>query len=148
MLMESTQAGTQEYKPDQSLESSLRMFEDAFNKFDTKAVASCWTEDGTLLTPSGEQGRGRSGVETAYRNDVQTILDGTKSRFTITSVRRLNQDLCFLDLDHELQNCRKPDGTRGTMQLHVCILAKKSGNAWQWLDARPYAFLPKPPSVH
>lgn len=146
--MESMQAGTQEYKPDQSLESSLRKFEEAFNRQDTQAVAACWTDDGTLITPTGEVGRGRSGVETAYRHDVETILEGTRSRFTITSARRIGQDTCFLDCEHVLQNCPMPDGTRGTMKLHVCMLAKKTGNTWQWLDARPYAFLPKPPSVH
>ena len=147
--MESTQsAGTQEYKPEPSLESACRRFEELFNKRDAKAVASCWTEDGTLISPTGEMGRGRSAVETVYRHDSDTILEGTTSRFTITSAQRLGQDLAFLDLDHELQNCMRPDGTRGTMAIHVVMLAKKSGNSWQWVDARPYAFLPRPPSVH
>lgn len=147
--MESTQAaGMQEYKPEPSLEASKQRFEELFNKFDGKGVAACWAEDGTLISPTGEVGRGRAGVETVYRHDCDTILEGTRSRFTITSARRLGQELAFLDADHELQNCRKPDGTRGTMVVHLVILAKKSGNGWQWLDARPYVYLPKQPSVH
>ncbi len=147
--METTQdVGTQESKVEPSLEAARRQFNELFNRLDAKQVASCWTEDGTLITPSGEVGRGRSGVETAFRHDVDTILKGTTSRFAITSVRRLGPELAFVDLDHELQNFRMPDGSTGVMKLHVVMLAKKSGNTWQWLDARPYAFVPPPPSVH
>lgn len=147
--METTQGvGMQEAKADPSLEAACRKFNEAFNRFDTKQVAACWTEDGTLITPSGEEGKGRSGVETAYRHDCDTLLAGTTSRFEITNVRRLGSDLAFMDLDHELQNFRMQDGSTGVMKLHVVMLAKKSGNTWQWLDARPYAFVPPPPSVH
>lgn len=147
--MEPTQGvGVRAEKAEPSLETAWKKFTEAFNRFDAKEVASCWTEDGTLITPTGEIGRGRSGVETAYRHDCDTILSGTRSRFDITSVRRLGSDLAFLDLDHELQNFRMPDGTTQTMKLHLVVLAKRSGDGWQWLDARPYAFIPKPPSIH
>lgn len=147
--MESTQnVGTQESKAEPSLETALRKFNEVFNRFDTKAVAACWAEDGTLISPMGEVGRGRAGVETTYRHDCDTILKGTTSRFAIESVRRLGNDLAFLDLEHELQNCRMPDGTIGTMKIHVAMLARRSGSTWQWLDARPYAFVQPPPSVH
>jgi uncharacterized protein (TIGR02246 family) len=141
-------AGRQEREAEPSLEAACRKFNEVFNRFDAKRVAACWTEDGTLITPTGEVGTGRSGVEAAYRHDCETILAGTTSRFTISSVRRLGNELAVLDLDHELQNCRKPDGTMGVMNLHVVMLARKSGDTWQWLDARPYAYLPQPPSVH
>ncbi len=147
--METTQdVGTQESKVEPSLEAARRQFNELFNRLDPKQVAACWAEDGTLITPSGEVGNGRSGVETAFRHDADTILKGTTSRFAITSVRRLGPELAFVDLDHELQNFRMPDGSTGVMKLHVVMLAKKSGNTWQWLDARPYAFVPPPPSVH
>jgi len=147
--MESTQnVGTQESKAEPSLETALRKFNDAFNRFDAKAVAACWADDGTLISPMGEIGKGRSGVETTYRHDCDTILKGTTSTFSVQSVRRLGNDLAFLDLEHELQNCLRPDGTKGTMKLHVAMLARRSGSGWQWLDARPYAFVPPPPSVH
>jgi uncharacterized protein (TIGR02246 family) len=149
VLMETTQGvGTQEYKAEPSLEATLKKFNEAFNTLDPPKVASFWTEDGTLITPSGEAGSNRSGVETAFRHDCDTILKGTKSRFAIASVRRLGPDLAFLDLDHELQNFRMPDGSTGLMKLHVVMLAKRSGNGWQLLDARPYAFVPQAPSVH
>src|SRR5512133_4181013 len=147
--MESTQdVGRMEHEAEPSLEAAWKKFTEAFNRFDAKQVASCWAEDGTLITPSGEVGRGRSAVETAYRHDCDTILKGTRSRFDITSVRRLGSDLALLDLDHELGNARMPDGSTGTMKMHVVVLAKRSGSSWQWLDVRPYGFMPNPPSVH
>ncbi len=147
--METTQnAGAQEFKAEPSLEATCEKFNEAFNTHDPQKVASFWTDDGSLITPSGETGRNRSGVETAFRHDCDTILKGTRSRFAIASVRRLGADLALLDLDHELQNFRMPDGSTGTMKLHVVMLAKRTGNGWQWLDARPYAFVPSMPSVH
>jgi uncharacterized protein (TIGR02246 family) len=146
--METTQSGMQGQAVEPSLDATYRKFNEAFNRLDPKEVAAFWAEDGTLITPTGEMGRGRSGVETAFRHDVETILAGTKSRFTITSVRRPTPELAFLDLDHELENFRRPDGTTGPMKIHLVMLARKTGSGWQWLDARPYAFVPAPPSVH
>ena len=146
--MESTQVGAQEYQAEPSLETALRKFNELFNKADPKQVAACWAEDGTLISPVGKMGKGRSGVEAVYRYDRDTILAGTTSQFTIQSARRVGADCALLDLDHELQKARMPDGSTGTMKLHVVILAKRSGATWQWLDARPYLFAPPPPSVH
>lgn len=147
--METTQEiGKHEHEAEPSLEAAWARFNEAFNRFDAEEVASCWAEDGTLVTPTGEVGIGRSGVEAAYRHDADTILKGTRSRFSIASVRRLGADLAFVDVDHELQNFRRPDGTTADMKLHVVMLARRSGNGWQWLDVRPYAFLPAQPSVH
>lgn len=146
--METTQDVGTTGQAEPSLETAWRRFNDAFNRFDVKQVAECWTEDGTLLSPTGELGRGRAGVEAVYRHDTETILAGTSSTFTIRSVRRLGDDLAFIDLDHEIRNCRIPDGSIGTMMLHTAVLARKSGGAWRWLDARPYAFLPPLSAIH
>lgn len=137
-----------ESKAEPSLEASVRQYNETFNRFDAKQVAAWWVEDGTLISPLGEVGRGRSGVETTYRHDCESLLEGTTSRFTIESVRRLGNDLAFLDLEHELRNARMPDGSRGTMKVHLIMLAQRSGNGWLWLDVRPYAFIQPPPSVH
>lgn len=147
--MEPTQPiGMHHIEAEPSLEASLRSFNEAFNRFDTKQVAAYWAEDGTLLSPSGELGSGRSGVEATYRHDCETILQGTSSTFSIESVRRLGNDLALMDCEHELRNARMPNGSTGTMRLHVVMLAKRSGTGWLWLDARPYAFIQPPPSVH
>lgn len=80
--MESThEVGSQEREAEPSLQGAFARFSELFNRFDAKQVASCWTEDGSLITPTGEVGNGRSGIEAAYRHDCDTILKGTTSRF-------------------------------------------------------------------
>jgi uncharacterized protein (TIGR02246 family) len=134
-------------KVDPSLAASLKKFNEAFNRFDPKEVASFWAEDGTLVSPVGERGKGRAEVAKVYARDIEMILKGTTTAFRIDSVRQLKGDLALLDLDHEIQNARMPDGSAGTMKLHVVILARKKGAEWQWLDTRPYAFLKPPPAA-
>jgi ketosteroid isomerase-like protein len=148
--MQTTQGTGQQLqtKVESSLEASLRKFNDLFNRYDRKGVAACFTEDGTLITPSGEYGNGRTGVERVYGNDVDRFLDGSTSKFTILGARSIGNDCAFLDLEHDLQNCRMPDGSRGGMKLHLVILAQRKGKEWLWADARPYAFLPPPQQVH
>jgi uncharacterized protein (TIGR02246 family) len=142
-----TSGQTAQANVDKSLETTLQRFSQAFNRFDVKDVASYFAEDATLITPTGNYGRGRDGVEHVFADDVQTILGGTTSRFSITGARRIGQDCVFLDCDHDLQNFHMPDGSTGAMKLHLVLLAQKKGDGWQWLDARPYGFLP-PPRLH
>jgi uncharacterized protein (TIGR02246 family) len=133
-------------KVDPSLAASVQKFNDAFNRFDPKGTASFWADDGTLISPAGEVGRGRAAVEKVYAHDVEMFLKGTTSTFRIESVRQLKGGFALLDMDHEIQNAKMPDGSTGTMKLHTVILAQKKGGGWLWLDARPYAFLKPPPA--
>jgi uncharacterized protein (TIGR02246 family) len=135
-------------KVDRSLETTLRQFTDAFNRFDAREVASFWADDGTLLNPIGNFGRGRSEVERVFREDAETILAGSTSRFTITSARPVGSGHVLLDCDHDVANWRQPDGTRGHVKLHLVVLARRDGDRWQWLDARPYRIMDRPPRVH
>ncbi|MGA8890827.1 MAG: SgcJ/EcaC family oxidoreductase [Anaeromyxobacteraceae bacterium] len=132
-------------KVDPSITATVKKFNEAFNRFDPKEVASFWASDGTLVSPIGIWGKGRSGVEKVYAQDIDMLLKGTTSTFRVESARVLKGGYVLLDLDHEIQNARKPDGTTGTMKLHTVILARKAGKTWEFLDARPYAFLPAPP---
>lgn len=143
-----TQSHQQPASSESSLESVLQQFNAAFNRFDEEAIASFWAEDGTLINPVGSYGKGRSGILKVLHDDLRTILGGTTSTFTITSARKVGSDCVLLDLDHDLENFRHPDGSKGPMKLHAVILAQQQANGWKWLDARPYGFLPRPPAVH
>jgi len=143
-----TVEGQQQVSMDRSLESTWREFTEAFNRFDEKAVAACWAEDGTLISPIGHYGRGRVDIARVFGQDAKTLLEGSTSRFTLTGARRIGEDCALLDLDHEVQNARMPDGTTGSMKLHVVVLAQKKGERWQWLDVRPYAFLRPQQQLH
>lgn len=143
-----TEVGPQQASVDRSLEATLRKFNDAFNRFDAKGVASFWADDGTLINPVGNYGRGRSGVERVFHEDAETFLEGSTSRFTITGARKIGGDCAFLDLDHDVQNCKMPDGSTRDMKLHVVVLAQKKGEGWHFLDVRPYGFFERPQRLH
>ena len=126
--MDSTNPNTaqQEANRDPSLEATRQKFNDAFNRFDAKEVASFWAEDGTLLTPGGDFGKGRSGVERAFQKDASTIFAGSRSTFTIVGMRRIGTDaLALLDLDHDLSNFARPDGTTGPSSCTSSSAARK-----------------------
>ena len=88
------------------------------------------------------------GVEKVFQGDAATFLEGSSSTFQITRVRRIGGDLAFLDLDHDVRNCRMPDGSRGDLKIHLVLLARKEGDQWRWLDARPYKFAENPQPLH
>ncbi len=129
------------------LEATVARFAEAFNRFDAAAVASFWTDDGTLMNPLGNSGEGRPAIERVFREDAQAILEGTTSRFLIQRVRHVG-GCAFLDLEHHVQDFRMPDGSRGTVKLHVVALAQKQGDEWRWLDVRPYRFVERPGPLH
>jgi hypothetical protein len=97
----------------------------------------------TLIGPNGARGVGRQGVEKVYAGNVETFLRGTTSAFTVETVRMLGKDLALVDVAQELRGARMPDGSLGTMKLHVVVLARRNGMDWLWVDTRPYAFLPQ-----
>ncbi len=129
------------------LEATVARFTEAFNRFDAAEVASFWTDDGTLINPLGNYGEGRPGIERVFREDAQTILGGTTSRFLIQRVRHL-AGCAFLDLEHHVEDFRRPDGSRGPVKLHIAALALKQGDEWRWLDVRPYRFMERPEPLH
>lgn len=139
--------GQHEAKIDASLQKTIDAFVEAFNRFDAKAVASFWAEDGTLLNPVGNYGRGRAGIEQVFREDAQRLLGGSTSSIRVRTARPVGGDCLLLDCDHEARNCRMPDGTTGTMAMHLVVLAQRTGDGWKWLDARPYRFM-QPGQVH
>ena len=129
---------------DPSLDQTTTRFIEAFNRFDSKEVASFFADDGTLLNPFGNYGRGRSEVERIFNEDAKTFLAGSTSKFTIVGLRRLADDCAFLDLEHDLRHCRMPDGSTIDTKQHVVVLARKTGDGWRFLDVRPYAMMARP----
>ena len=148
--MERTGAGVgpQPASVEGSLETTLRRFTEAFNRFDAKAFASFWAEDGTFLNPLGRHARGRAGIEKVFQEDEARLLEGATVKLTITGARPIGDDCVLLDCDNDVQNVRLPDRSRGPMKMHAVIVAQKNGDRWQWLDVRAYGFLQRPPPVH
>jgi uncharacterized protein (TIGR02246 family) len=143
----STGAGQELASVEQSLESTVKRYNEVLTRFDAKEAAKFWADDGTLLTPFGSFGKGRSGVERVFGQDAPKLFEGAKIALSIVGARKIRDDCVLLDLDIDAQNFKRPDGSRGPAKLHNVILAQRKGEGWQWLDVRPYAFLERP-AVH
>jgi uncharacterized protein (TIGR02246 family) len=150
MAQTTTSTGTarQQVNVDSSLEATIGRFTDAFNRRNANEVGSFWAEDGTVINPLGNHGRGPNGVAKVFHDDTQGILQGTTSKFSITGARKIGADHVLLDVDQDIQNFKMPNGTTRTMKLHVVILTQRRGERWQFLDVRPYAFVEPTRELH
>lgn len=130
-------------KVDPALEALVQKFSEAFNRFDSKAVAAFHSKDSTLINPMGDVAHGRDGIARMFDEFVAKRWKGSTSRFTITGSRKVGPNTTWLDLDQEVENVTMPDGTTGTMKVHVVWLAQNVNGAWNILEVRPYMFMPK-----
>lgn len=144
----STGAGELGRDVDASLRTTLRRFNDAFNGRDPEKFAAFWTDDGTLWNPLGHYAEGRVAIERLYREDGMKIYEGASARHTVTAIRKLRDDCALVDFDNDVENFRRPDGSRGALKMHVTLLAVKRGTEWQWQDLRAFAYMPRPPELH
>ena len=148
MEQTSTGAGAVGRDVEASLQATLTRFNDAFNRREPKAFAAFWTDDGTLWNPLGHHAEGRAAVERLYREDGMKMYEGATASFTVTAVRKLRDDCLLVDFDNDVQNFRRPDGSRGPVKMHVTIVTVRKGADWQWQDVRAFGFMPRPPEVH
>lgn len=110
---------------------------------DAAEAMKLFTEDATVISPTGLRGTGTSGVHKVLAADMAAILKGSHSRFTIEAVRQLG-DAVFVDATHEITASK---GGGRALELHVALLAQKKGGGWRLMEARPYAFM-TPPTTH
>ncbi len=141
-------AGQEQAGVDRSLDATVRRFTEALNRLDAREFVSCWTDDGTLVNPFGNYGRGRSEIERVFHEDPERFLQGSTTTVTVTGARRIADDCVLLDLDHDVQDYRRPDGSRGPVKMHAAILAQKVGDEWKWLDVRAYFIQERPQALH
>lgn len=111
---------------------------------DVAEATKLFTEDATVISPTGLRGTGHAGVQRVLTSDIASILKGSHSQFTIEAVREIG-DTVFIDALHEVSSART--GTRAPLEIHVVLLARKSSGAWKLMEARPYAFM-APPKTH
>jgi uncharacterized protein (TIGR02246 family) len=134
----------------QSLQSQISEFSAAFTNGDARAVASFFTPDATLINPVGERAQGRDAIFQVAQNDINTLLKGSRNEFKLENVRNLTDELMLIDMNQSVTELKTAEGKAApSMTFHIVVLAKKVGDRWMWLDARPYSFMNMPPaSVH
>ena len=119
------------------IKSSLDRFCAAWKTNDGATVAGFFVEDGSLINPFGQRADGRTAVAAMYSEYFGSMLRGTSTTFNLTSVRAVEADHAFADGE---QTVHAPDGTV-VLAIHLAALLRHDGDAWRFVDARPYAFV-------
>jgi uncharacterized protein (TIGR02246 family) len=105
---------------------------------DARTAAALFVEDGNIISPFGRIGTGAAGVLNVLAADMEAILKGARSQFTIDFVRPLG-DLVFADVTHEIIGDRAGPDRR--LEVHGVLVARKQGGGWKLVEARPYFFM-------
>lgn len=126
------------------IQSLFDRFIAAWNRNDARGCAGEFAADGCLINPFGQEARGSEAIAGLYAEYFATMLKGTTTTFTSSNIRELGS-LALIDGTQTVDNLRAPDGSAApALVIHLVTLAQRSGNRWQFLDARPYAFMTIP----
>jgi uncharacterized protein (TIGR02246 family) len=133
-------------KDEDAVKARVAEFIELFNKGDAKGMAAFWVEDGSLVNPAGNTGKGPAEIEKVIANDVATILKDSKMEMKVAQFRPVGKDAAWVELEHTATGAHGPDGKPLPMlTFHVPCLMVKKGKNWMIAEARPYAYLPPPP---
>ena len=126
------------------IQSLFDRFIAAWNRNDARGCAGEFAADGSLINPFGQEARGAEAIAGLYAEYFATMLKGTTTTFTISNIRDLGS-LALVDATQTVDNLRAPDGSAApALVIHLVTLARRSGDRWQFLDARPYALMTIP----
>jgi len=118
----------------------------AWNRNDARGCASEFAVDGSLINPFGQEARGAEAIAGLYADYFTTMLKGSTPTFRSSNIRELGS-LALIDGTQTVDNLRAPDGSVApALVIHLVTLAQRSGDRWQFLDARAYAFMTIPQS--
>lgn len=126
--------------PDQ-LQSTFQRYADHWKTNDGAAVAGDFVEAGSLINPFGQRADGRAAIAAMYAEYFRGMLRGTSTTFQIASVRSVEGDHAFVDVE---QTVIGPDG-QVVLAAHLAALLRRESGGWRIVDGRPYAFAPLPP---
>lgn len=126
------------------LQPMLDTLANCMDEGDARTAAALFVEDGNIISPFGKVGTGASGVLGVLAADMEAILKGAHSQFTIDFIRPLG-DLVFADVTHEITGVRA--GPDGRLEVHGVLVARKQGGGWKLVEARPYFFM-TPQTTH
>ena len=126
------------------IQSVFDRFIAAWNRNDARGCADEFAADGSLINPFGQEACGSEAIAGLYAEYFATMLKGTTTTFTRSNIREIGS-LALIDGTQTVDNLRAPDGSAApALVIHLVTLAQRSGDRWQFLDARPYAFMTIP----
>ncbi|MCC6806935.1 MAG: hypothetical protein IT381_05900 [Deltaproteobacteria bacterium] len=117
----------------------------ALNAGDANAFMSGFIEEGVVGDPFGRTGKGKADATKIIVENVNTLLQGTKSKATLEGARKLGHDAILIDASVEHENALMLNGSRGTGGTRWTLALVKKGKTWMVTDLRLYMFWPPPP---
>ena len=101
---------------------------EAFNKGDAAAVAAMYTEDAYVLPPGAEMVKGRSAIESLWRQNMQQIAD---IKCTAIDVKPLSRNAA-----REIGNCSFKTKAQPPQDgvLKYAVVWEKEGGRWKLLQ--------------
>jgi uncharacterized protein (TIGR02246 family) len=119
----------------------------AWDTGDAEALALKYADDGRLISPFGEDLRGREAIAAAFTQMFATMLAGTTTTFEVEDVRALAPGLTLVDGTQIVRGVHGSDGSvMPDWSLHFAAIVRQRGDHAEILEARPYAFTPLAPA--
>jgi uncharacterized protein (TIGR02246 family) len=131
---------------EQEIKTALDEFAKAWNRGDAAALANAYAEDGKLIGPFGQINETRASIQAAFGDLFATLMRDSRTSFDLESVRELAPGLVVVDANQHVEGLQTPGGAVD-QDFHVVIVGRRTGDAWQLLEGRAYAFLPRPPGA-
>jgi len=135
--------------PDEGITKASQGFFAAWNQHDSKAMASYWADDATLINPMGQMGHGKAEIEKLFAAEQSTMFKASTAALVEMKITRsLGSNMAFCDGEVTIDGAMGPDGTAmPQMKVHMAGVMKKQGSGWVYLEGRPYMFVPRPPDM-
>ena len=120
-------------------------FSDSWARGDATGRAKLWAENGTLITPFGQEAKGREAIQKVFEQESAGFAKGSTNTLSNFSYRFLTPNLAEVDATGEIMGAKGADGApMPPMKVHVFAVMTKMNGKWEMQDARPYMIMPQP----
>jgi uncharacterized protein (TIGR02246 family) len=116
---------------EQAIRRIERMWDDAWNRHDAKALAALLSDDVDFVNVTGAWFKGRPEFETRMAQTHRGIFKDSKRTTLEASVKFLTPQIAVVHARWEMSGLRKSDGTlRTPWQGIITRVVKKFGDDW------------------
>lgn len=118
-------------KEQSSIQKQVDVFVAAWNRHDTKSMASVYTEDADLINPNGRVAKSRTEIEQLFRDEHGAQFKQSQFSATPQSTRMLTHDLAVITEAFEVTGAIDPAGNKITLRGYFTNVMKRQGDTWQ-----------------
>jgi uncharacterized protein (TIGR02246 family) len=112
-----------------------------WNEKDAVGFAMTWSAEGDLVTPMGEQARGRDAIATLMGRDFAAGFQTSTASATLKNLRFLKDDIAVADFDWDVVGMTGAGGSvLAPVKYHVTSVLKKNEGQWQEEAVRAFRY--------